>query len=68
MMPGISGAVVGNNQDFSMWEHLSYSDPSLPFGDILSAGQVRELFADNDALFGSGDKDVWNTGSQRTNW
>jgi len=62
MITSISEAVVEGNLDFSMWDSISYSDPSLPFGDILSADQVRELFADKDALFGSGDKDVWNTG------
>lgn len=62
MLPSISEAVVEGNLDFSMWDSISYSDSSLPFGDILSADQVRELFADKDALFGSGDKDVWNTG------
>lgn len=62
MITSISEAVVGDNQDFSMWDSISYSDPSLPFGDIVSADQVRELFADSDALFGSGEEDVWNTG------
>lgn len=62
MITSISEAVVAGNLDFSMWDSISYSDPSLPFGDILSADQVRELFAGSDALFGSGDKDVWNTG------
>jgi len=62
MCTSISKAVVGDNLDFSMWDSVSYSDSSLPFGDILSADQVRELFADNDALFGSGENDVWNTG------
>ncbi len=62
MTPSISEAVVGGNQDFSMWDSMSYSDASLPFGDIVSADQVRELFADHDALFGSGEQDVWNAG------
>jgi hypothetical protein len=62
MLPSISEAVGGDNQDFSMWDSMSYSDPSLPFGEILSADQVMELFADGDALFGSGEDDVWNTG------
>jgi hypothetical protein len=62
MCTSISKAVVDDNLDFSMWDSMSYSDPSLPFGDILSADQVRELFADNDALFGSGENEVWNTG------
>jgi putative transposase len=62
MCISISKSVVDDNLDFSIWDSISYSDPSLPFGNILSADQVRELFADNDALFGSGEKDVWNTG------
>jgi len=62
MTTSICEAVVGDNLEFSMWDHLSYSDPSLPFGDIVSADQVRELFADNEALFGDGENDVWNTG------
>jgi hypothetical protein len=28
----------------------------------VSAGHIRALFADHDALFGSGETDVWNTG------
>jgi putative transposase len=62
MCTSISKAVVDDNQDFSMWDSISFSDPSLPFGDILSAGRVRKLFADKDALFGSGETTVWNTG------
>jgi len=62
MCTSISKAVVDGNLDFSVWDSLSYCDPLLPFGDILSADQVRELFADNDALFGSGENEVWNTG------
>ena len=62
MCTSISKAVVDDNHDFSMWDSISFSDPSLPFGNILSAGRVREWFADNDALFGSGENNVWNTG------
>jgi hypothetical protein len=62
MCISISKAVVDDNLNFSMWDSISFSDPSLPFGDILSAGRVRKLFADNDALFGSGENNVWNTG------
>jgi hypothetical protein len=62
MCTSISKAVVDDNLDFSMWDSISFSDPSLPFGNILSAGLVREWFADNDALFGSGENNVWNTG------
>jgi len=47
---------------FSVFDQLSYSDHSLPFGDVLSADRVRERFADKDALFGDGDNDLWTTG------
>jgi len=63
MGTSISGSVIRDNSEFSVWDQLSYSDPSLPLGDILSAGQIRGLFADSNALFGSGEKDCWNTGS-----
>ena len=62
MCTSISKSVVGNNLDFSSWDQLSFSDSSLPLGDLLSADQVRDWFADRDALFGAGDKDCWNTG------
>ncbi|MCF7958704.1 MAG: IS4 family transposase [Phycisphaerae bacterium] len=45
-----------------MFDQLSYSDSSLPFGNVLSADRVREIFAEQDALFGTGDNDVWNAG------
>jgi putative transposase len=51
-----------NHSDFSIWDQLSYSDPSLPLGDILSADIVRDWFADHNALFGAGEKDCWSTG------
>jgi hypothetical protein len=62
MCTSISKAVVDDGLDFFLWDSMSFSDPSLPFGDILSAGRVREWFAGNDALFGSGENNVWNTG------
>jgi hypothetical protein len=31
-------------------------------GSVLSADRVRERFVDNDALFGYGDNDLWDTG------
>jgi len=45
-----------------VFDQLSYSDNSLPFGNVLSAKRVREMFAERDALFGYGENDLWNTG------
>jgi len=53
MCTSISKGIVDDNQKFSMWDSISFFDPLLPFGKILSAGRVREWFADKDALFGS---------------
>lgn len=47
---------------FSVFDQLSYSDDSLPFGNVLSADRVREIFAQSDALFGYGEDYLWNTG------
>jgi len=51
-----------DNIGFSVFDQLFYSDNSLPFGNVLSADRVREIFADSDALFGYGENDLWNTG------
>lgn len=50
------------NIGFSVFDQLSYFDSSLPFGNVLSADRIRELFAEQDVLFGYGDDDLWNTG------
>jgi putative transposase len=62
MITSLSDSLIRDHCDFSTWDQLSFSDPSLPLGDILSADQVRDWFADSHALFGAGDKDCWNTG------
>jgi len=62
MINSISTSVWGNYSEFSIWDRLSFSDVSLPLGDILSADRVRDWFADRDALFGAGEKDCWSTG------
>jgi putative transposase len=48
--------------DFSAFDALTYSDNALPFGNILSAKHIRELFVDGNSLFGCGEDDLWNTG------
>ena len=50
------------NLGFSVFDHIFYTDSSLTFGDILSAGRIRAMFAESDALFGYGENDCWNTG------
>jgi len=62
MITSLSDSLIRDHCDFSTWDQLSFSDPSLPLGDILSGDQVRDWFADSHALFGDGDKDCWNTG------
>lgn len=62
MVTSVSPAVFNRTMGFSVWDQLSYSDHSLPFGDILSADHVRELFAGKASLFGYGEHDLWNTG------
>lgn len=51
-----------NNIGFSVFDQLSFLDNSLPFGNVLSADRVREMFVESDGLFGYGKKDLWNTG------
>ena len=62
MVTSLSQSVHNRNIGFSVFDQLSYSDSSLPFGDVLSADRVREMFADHDVFFGTGEKDLWNTG------
>ena len=50
------------NIGFAVFDQISYSDSSLPFGNVLSADRVREIFADSDVLFGTGENDLWSTG------
>ena len=62
MVVSLSEKVCHSNAGFSVFDQLSYSDSSLPFGNVLSAGRIREVFAGNDVLFGNGENDLWNTG------
>ena len=62
MVTSISQKISNINRGFSVFDWISYSDSSLPFGNVLSADRVREIFADSDALFGLGENDLWNTG------
>lgn len=62
MGTSLSRSAANHTIGFSVWDQLSYSDRSLPFGHVLSADRVRERFADRDVLFGYEESDVWNTG------
>jgi len=62
MVVSLSEKVCHSNAGFSVFDQLSYSDSSLPFGNVLSAERIREVFAENDVLFGNGENDLWNTG------
>ncbi len=50
------------NTGFAVFDDISYSDNSLPFGNVLSADDFRDMFADSDELFGVGKDDLWDTG------
>ena len=62
MVATISQYVSNVNVGFSVFDQLSYSDSSLPFGNVLSADRIRDIFADDEVLFGFGQNDLWNTG------
>ena len=62
MVTSLSEKVHDVNVGFSVFDQLSYSDSSLPFGNVLSADRVRDIFADSEVLFGCGENDFWNTG------
>jgi putative transposase len=62
MVTSLLQSLKNSNIGFSVFDQLSYSDNSLPFGNVLSADRVREMFAESDALFGYGENDLWNTG------
>jgi len=62
MVTSLLQSFKNSNIGFSVFDQLSYSDNSLPFGNVLSADRVREMFAESDALFGYGENDLWNTG------
>jgi putative transposase len=62
MITSLFQSCKNSNLGFSVFDQLSYSDSSLPFGNALSADHVREIFAESDDLFGYGENDLWNTG------
>lgn len=62
MGTSVSRTVQNRYLGFSAFDQFSYSDGSLPFGNVLSAERVRERFAESDVLFGYGENDLWNTG------
>jgi len=62
MVNSIAEKVRNINLGFSVFDQLSYSSSSVPFGDVFSADRIRDIFADSDVLFGYGENDLWNTG------
>ena len=62
MPASLSKKVSNIKAGFSVLDKISYSDSSLPFGNVLSADRVREIFADSNVLFGYGENGRWNTG------
>lgn len=62
MVTSLSRNVSNRNIGFAVFDQISYSDNSLPFGNVLSANRVREMFADSDVLFGYGENDLWSAG------
>ena len=62
MVTSLSEFFRNSTVGFSVFDQVSYFDRSLPFGQVLSAHRVREMFADSDVLFGYGENDFWNTG------
>jgi hypothetical protein len=54
MVTSLLQSLKNGNIGFSVFDQLSYFDKSLPFGNVLSADRVREIFADSDVLFGCG--------------
>jgi len=62
MVTSLLQSLKNGNIGFSVFDQISYFDDSLPFGNVLSADRVREMFADSGVLFGDGENDLWNTG------
>jgi len=62
MVTSLLQSLKNGNIGFSVFDQLSYFDDSLPFGNVLSADRVREMFAESGVLFGYGENDLWNTG------
>lgn len=62
MVTSVSSNASNRKMGFAVFDQISYFDSALPFGNVLSADHVRELFADCDVLFGDGENDRWSTG------
>ncbi|MGB2862163.1 MAG: hypothetical protein WBC05_02460 [Sedimentisphaerales bacterium] len=62
MVTNLSQSIKNKSIGFSVFDQLSYSDSALPFGNVLSADRIREMFTGSDVLFGYGEDDLWNTG------
>ena len=62
MVKRLPQSITSSNIGFDVFDQLSYSDGALPFGNVLSADRIREIFAEQNVLFGYGDNDLWNTG------
>lgn len=62
MVTSVSRQVDTSKVGFSVFDQISYSDRLLPFGNILSARRLRDIFAEEDGFFGYGEHDLWNTG------
>ena len=61
-MTSLTTSLKNNRIGFSVFDKLTFSDDALPFGNVLSANQIRALFVEGDNLFGYGEDDLWNTG------
>ena len=62
MVTSLLQSLKNGNIGFSVFDQISYFDDSLPFGNVLSANRVREMFAESGVLFGDEENDLWNTG------
>jgi len=61
-MTSLTASLKNKRIGFSVFDKLTFSDSALPFGDVLSANHIRDLFVESDSLFGYGEDDLWNTG------
>ena len=57
MVKSLTKSTHNNNIGFSVFDKISFLDNTLPFGNVLSADRVREIFADSGVLFGFGEND-----------
>lgn len=62
MVTSLSGHDKRIKVGFSVFDQISYSDASLPFSNILSSQGFRDLFVEEEGLFGYGEQDLWSTG------